>query len=87
MGRPQPEKLASVKSSWASSNSAKQSKEKSNSIHSNKQQTKAKQKQKNKSPKVKTEPIVIQYQVDVHDPTSSSDYNVEILNNETFASH
>ena len=87
MGRPQPEKLASVKFSGASSNSVNQSKEKSNSIHSNKQQTKAKQKQKTKSAEVKTEPIVIQYQVDVHDLTSSSDYNVEILNNETSASH
>ena len=86
MGRPQLEKLASVESSGASS-SVNQSKQKSNSIHSNKQQTKAKQKQKNKSPEVKTEPIVIQYQVDVHDLTSSSDYNVEILNNETSTSH
>ena len=86
MGRPQPGKLASVESSGASS-SVNQSKEKSNSTHSNKQQTKTKQKQKNKLPEVKTEPIVIQYQVDVHDLTRSSDYNVEILNNETSTSH
>ena len=65
MGRPQLEKLASVKSSGVSSNSVNQSKEKSSSIHSNKQQTKVKQKQKNKSPEVKTEPIVIQYQAPV----------------------
>ena len=31
--------------------------------------------------------MIIQYQTDVHDLTNSSEYNVEILNNETSASH
>ena len=87
MGRPQLTKLASVLSSETSPNGVNRSKQKSDSNHSKKQQTQTKQKQKNKSPKVKSEPVIIQYQTDVHDLTNSSEYDVEILNNETSASH
>ena len=84
MGRPQ---LTKLLSSETSSNGVNQSKQKSDSNHSIKQPTQTKQKQKNKSPKVKSEPVIIQYQTDVHDLTNSSEYNVEILNDETSASH
>ena len=83
MGKPQLTKLASVLYSETSSNGVNRSKQKSDSIHSKKQQTQTKQKQKNKLPKVKSEPVIMQYQTDVHDLTNSSEYNVEILNNET----
>ena len=84
MGRPQ---LTKLLSSETSSNGVNQLQQKSDSNHSKQQQTQTKQKQKNKSPKVKSEPVIIQYQTDVHDLTNSSAYNVEILNDETSASH
>ena len=74
MGRPQ---LTKLLFSETSSNGVNQSKRKSDSNHSKKQPTQTKQKQKNKSPKVKSEPVIIQYQTDVHDLTNSSEYNLK----------